>query len=152
MTSKKNRARAPKEVNKKFKKKTSVLVTDKVDFVDYKDVNLLNRFVSDRSKIRNRRVTGNTVQQQRDIANAVKNAREMALLPYTKRVSQTRAGRPPRDRDEDGGGRGGRDGRDGRDDGGGRGGRDSFKADSVVPTVAPQVDAVKVGSDETVEA
>ena len=151
MTSKKNRARAPKEVNKKFKKKTSVLVTDKVDFVDYKDVNLLNRFVSDRSKIRNRRVTGNTVQQQRDIANAVKNAREMALLPYTKRVSQTRAGRPPRDRDEDGGGRGG------REDGGGRGGRDSFKADTVVPDLVPQVDAGEVGvdadtDDETVEA
>jgi small subunit ribosomal protein S18 len=149
MTSKKNRARAPKEINKKFKKKTSVLVTDKVDFVDYKDVNLLNRFVSDRSKIRNRRVTGNTVQQQRDIANAVKNAREMALLPYTKRVSQTRAGRPPRDRDEDGGGRGG------REDGGGRGGRDSFKADTVVPDLVPDVDVVDVDvdtDDETVEA
>ena len=151
MTSKKNRARAPKEVNKKFKKKTSVLVTDKVDFVDYKDVNLLNRFVSDRSKIRNRRVTGNTVQQQRDIANAVKNAREMALLPYTKRVSQTRAGRPPRDRDEDGGGRGG------REDGGGRGGRDSFKAEAIVPDLVPDididVDAVDVDTDdETVEA
>lgn len=148
MTSKKNRARAPKEVNKKFKKKTSVLVTDKVDFVDYKDVNLLNRFVSDRSKIRNRRVTGNTVQQQRDIANAVKNAREMALLPYTKRVSQTRAGRPPRDRDEDGGGRGGRED-------GGRGGRDAFKADTVVPDVVPDVDVVDVDvdtDDETVEA
>ena len=148
MTSKKNRARAPKEINKKFKKKTSVLVTDKVDFVDYKDVNLLNRFVSDRSKIRNRRVTGNTVQQQRDIANAVKNAREMALLPYTKRVSQTRAGRPPRDRDEDGGGRGGRED-------GGRGGRDSFKADTVVPDLVPEVDAVDVDvdtDDETVEA
>jgi len=76
MTSKKNKARAPKEVNpKKFKKKTSVLVTDKVEYVDYKDVNLLARFVSDRSKIRNRRVTGNTVQQQRDIANAIKNSR-----------------------------------------------------------------------------
>ena len=149
MTSKKNRARAPKEVNKKFKKKTSVLVTDKVDFIDYKDVNLLNRFVSDRSKIRNRRVTGNTVQQQRDIANAVKNAREMALLPYTKRVSQTRAGRPPRDRDEDGGGRGG------REDGGGRGGRDSFKTDTVVPELVPQVDVAEVDvdtNDETVEA
>ena len=151
MTSKKNRARAPKEINKKFKKKTSVLVTDKVDFVDYKDVNLLNRFVSDRSKIRNRRVTGNTVQQQRDIANAVKNAREMALLPYTKRVSQTRAGRPPRDRDEDGGGRGG------REDGGGRGGRDSFKAEAIVPDLVPDididVDAVDVDTDdETVEA
>ncbi len=101
MTSKKNKARAPREANpKKFKKKTSVLVTDKVEFVDYKDVNLLQRFVSDRSKIRNRRVTGNDVQQQRDIANAIKNAREMALIPYTKRVSQTRAGRPPRDGEE----------------------------------------------------
>ena len=149
MTSKKNKARAPKEINKKFKKKTSVLVTDKVEFVDYKDVNLLNRFVSDRSKIRNRRVTGNTVQQQRDIANAVKNAREMALLPYTKRVSQTRAGRPPRDRDEDGGGRGGREGREG----GGEGRRDSFKADTAVAEVVPQVDADVVDTDdETVEA
>jgi small subunit ribosomal protein S18 len=145
MTSKKNRARAPKEINKKFKKKTSVLVTDKVDFVDYKDVNLLNRFVSDRSKIRNRRVTGNTVQQQRDIANAVKNAREMALLPYTKRVSQTRAGRPPRDRDEDGGGRRG-------EDGGGR--RESFKAEVAVPEVEAQLDdaVIDVDDDETVEA
>ena len=141
MTSKKNRARAPKEINKKFKKKTSVLVTDKVDYIDYKDVNLLNRFVSDRSKIRNRRVTGNTVQQQRDIANAVKNAREMALLPYTKRVSQTRAGRPPRDRDDDGGGR-----------------RESFKADVVAPVDA-QIDEGlldtadgEADDDETVEA
>lgn len=97
MTSKKNKARAPKELNpKKFKKKTSVLLTDKIEYVDYKDVNLLTRFVSDRSKIRNRRVTGNTVQQQRDIANAIKNSREMALLPYTKRVSTQRAGRPGR--------------------------------------------------------
>ena len=100
MTSKKNKARTPRELNKKFKKKTSVLITDKVEYIDYKDVNLLNRFVSDRSKIRNRRVTGNDVQQQREVANAVKNAREMALLPYTKRVSQTRAGRPPRDGEE----------------------------------------------------
>src|SRR5258706_8878507 len=98
MTSKKNKARAPRETNpKKFKKKTSVLVTDKIEYVDYKDVNLLSRFVSDRSKIRNRRVTGNSVQQQRDIANAIKNSREMALLPYTKRVSNTRPGRAPRD-------------------------------------------------------
>ncbi len=96
---KKAKPRAPKDgANpKKFKKKTSILVTDKVEYVDYKDVNLLTRFVSDRSKIRNRRVTGNSVQQQREIANAVKNAREMALLPYTKRVAQTRTSRPPRD-------------------------------------------------------
>ena len=97
--SKKSKPRAPKDgANpKKFKKKTSVLVTDKVEYVDYKDVNLLTRFVSDRSKIRNRRVTGNSVQQQREIALAIKNSREMALLPYTKRVAQTRTSRQPRD-------------------------------------------------------
>lgn len=98
---KKSKPRAPKDgANpKKFKKKTSVLLTDKIEYIDYKDVNLLTRFVSDRSKIRNRRVTGNTVQQQREIANAIKNSREMALIPYTKRVAQTRTSRPPRDGD-----------------------------------------------------
>ena len=98
MASKKNtKVRSPKDANpKKFKKKTSILITEKVEYVDYKDVNLLTRFVSDRSKIRNRRVTGNDVQQQREIANAIKNSREMALLPYSKRVSQTRT-RGPRD-------------------------------------------------------
>lgn len=91
------KTRGPKDGNpKKFKKKTSVLVTEKVEYIDYKDVNLLTRFVSDRSKIRNRRVSGNSVQQQREIANAIKNSREMALLPYSKRVSQTRT-RGPRD-------------------------------------------------------
>lgn len=100
-TSKKTKPRAPKDgANpKKFKKKTSILLTDKIEYIDYKDVNLLTRFVSDRSKIRNRRVTGNTVQQQREIANAIKNSREMALIPYTKRVAQTRTSRPPRDGD-----------------------------------------------------
>ena len=52
-------------------------------FVDYKDVNLLRKFISDRGKIRSRRVTGLTMQQQRAVAKAIKNAREMALLPYT---------------------------------------------------------------------
>ena len=50
-------------------------------------MNLLQRFVSDRSKIRARRVSGNDSQQQRDVATAIKNAREMALLPYAKRVT-----------------------------------------------------------------
>ena len=99
MTSKKNsKVRSSKDANpKKIKKKTSILVSDKVEFIDYKDVNPLTRFVSDRSKIRNRRVTGNSVQQQREIANAIKNSREMALMPYTKRVAQTRTGRGGRD-------------------------------------------------------
>lgn len=89
------RGRGPKDSSKRpIKKKTSILIAEKVEYVDYKDVNLLQRFVSDRSKIRSRRVSGNDVQQQRDITTAIKNAREMALLPYTKRVSTQRAARP----------------------------------------------------------
>ncbi len=53
--------------------------------MDYKDTALLRRFVSDRGKIRARRVTGTCSQHQRDVASAVKNAREMALLPYSSR-------------------------------------------------------------------
>ena len=53
------------------------------DVVDYKDTALLRKFISDRGKIRARRVTGVSVQEQRAIARAVKNARETALLPYS---------------------------------------------------------------------
>lgn len=51
--------------------------------IDYKDTTMLRKYVSDRGKIRARRVTGNCVQHQRDVATAIKNAREVALLPYT---------------------------------------------------------------------
>lgn len=78
--------------SRRSKKKISVLNTDKVDYVDYKDVNLLRRFMSDRAKVRARRVTGNDTQQQRDVARAIKNAREMALVPYTNRVTTQRGG------------------------------------------------------------
>lgn len=101
MTSKKNKARAAKAALRKYKKRPNVLTNEKIEFIDYKDVNLLQRFMSDRSKIRARRMNGNTVQQQHDVATAVKNAREMALLPYTKRVAASRA--PRRGEDRDGG-------------------------------------------------
>lgn len=52
------------------------------EFVDYKDVALLRKFMSDRGKIRSRRVTGLDEKRQREVATAIKNAREMALLPY----------------------------------------------------------------------
>jgi small subunit ribosomal protein S18 len=110
MASKKNKARSARDLNpRKFKKKTSVLVIEKVEYIDYKDVDLLGRFMSDRAKIKNRRVAGNTLQQQREIANAVKVAREMALLPYAKRVASTRTGGRGRDGGRDGGREGGRD-------------------------------------------
>mgnify|MGYP003704392737 FL=1 len=95
--SKKPRPPRAKDNTKKIRKKTSVLTSEKVAYVDYKDVNLLGRFVSDRSKIKARRVNGNDVQQQNDIARAMKNAREMALLPYTKRVSSQRTPRGDRE-------------------------------------------------------
>jgi len=98
-----------KDNARRSKKKTSILTTERVEYVDYKDVNLLRRFMSDRAKIRARRVTGNDSQQQKEIARAVKNAREMALLPYTNRVTTQRGGGGrgrDRDRDGEGGGRG----------------------------------------------
>ena len=85
---------APKDTGRKIKKKANVLSAEKIEYIDYKDVNLLQRFMSDRSKIRGQKINGNTVQQQRELATAIKNAREMALLPYTKRVAS--AGRGPR--------------------------------------------------------
>ena len=97
MTSKSNKLRAQKALLRKPKKRSNVVVKEKIGFVDYKDVNLLQRFMSDRSKLRARRMNGNNVQLQRDIATAVKNAREMALLPYMKQVSTARA---PRERGE----------------------------------------------------
>jgi small subunit ribosomal protein S18 len=107
MAAKKPRARVKDANPRKYKKKTSPLVLESIDYVDYKNVDLLNRFMSDRAKIRNRRVTGNDVQQQRDIANAIKVAREMGLLPYARRVASASRQRPPRD--GDGGGRRSRD-------------------------------------------
>ena len=87
----KGRERRPKREKeekgwqKKQRKKICVFCKEKSDFIDYKDVSLLRKFVSDRGKIRARRVTGNCSQHQREVATAVKNAREMALLPYTAR-------------------------------------------------------------------
>ena len=80
-----------------IKKKTSILNTESVKWIDYKDVNLLRRFMSERAKIRARRVTGNDQQQQAAVAKAIKLAREMALLPYSVRqVTQRSKGRRDR--------------------------------------------------------
>jgi len=73
----------PKPPVRKPKKKVCAFCKESATDIDYKDTNLLRRFISDRGKIRARRVTGNCTQHQRRIATAVKNAREVALLPYT---------------------------------------------------------------------
>lgn len=95
-----NRKNAAADRRRVPKKKVSILTAESITYVDYKDVNLLRRFMSERAKIRARRVTGNSTQQQREIARAIRVAREMALLPYSVRqVTQ---------RSKGGGGRGGR--------------------------------------------
>jgi small subunit ribosomal protein S18 len=72
-----------KPIERRPRKKVSPLRLSAEGEIDYKDVALLRKFVSDRGKIRARRVTGLSVQEQRAVARAVKNAREMALLPYS---------------------------------------------------------------------
>ena len=88
------------------RRKSCQYCRDKVEFVDYKDINALRKFVSDRGKIRSRRITGACRRHQNQIATAVKRARELALLPYVGEGSGSD--------EREGGGRGGRGGR-GRD-------------------------------------
>jgi small subunit ribosomal protein S18 len=118
-----------KDNARRAKKKTSILTTEGVEYVDWKDVNLLRRFMSDRSKVRARRVTGNDAQQQKEVARAIKNAREMALLPYVTRITQQRGPRGDR------GDRGDRGERGERGDRGPRGPReDRIPRDEPVPS------------------
>jgi len=94
-----------RDTNRRGKPKVCVFCRDHVVWVDYKDVNVLRRFISDRAKIKARRTTGTCLQHQRDVAVAIKTARELALIPYTQRTVSDKAG-----------------GREGRGGGGGRGG------------------------------
>jgi ribosomal protein S18 len=118
--------RAPKiDIRRGAKKKPCSFCQHGVDRVDYKDLAQLRKYISDRGKIRGRKVSGNCQQHQRDVSDAIKTARELALLPYTQRtVTERRGGR-------------GRDG--GRDDRGPRGPRPS--RDSVETVVdSPEVE------------
>ena len=82
---KRRRDKDEKAWQKKGKRKFCIFCKERTEYVDYKDTAILRKFVSDRGKIRARRVSGNCSQHQRDVATAVKNAREMALLPYSTR-------------------------------------------------------------------
>ena len=64
------------------RRKPCLFCKDKIEHVDYKDVGTLRRFISERGKIRSRRITGACRRHQNQIATAVKRARELALLPY----------------------------------------------------------------------
>ena len=116
------------------KKKVSILTSEQIGWIDYKDVNLLRRFMSERAKIRARRVTGNSAQQQRAVARAIRVAREMALLPYSVRqVTQRSKGGRGRDRDRD------------RD-------RDELRAPVIIPESAEGNGAAEEPEGVTVDA
>lgn len=69
--------------NKKGHKKVCSFCVDKVEYIDYKDVDKLRKYTSDRAKILPRRVTGTCAAHQRELTTAIKRARQIALLPYT---------------------------------------------------------------------
>lgn len=117
--------RSPKDLRDRRggKPKVCIFCKERSVWVDYKDVNLLRRFMSDRGKIRARRVSGNCAQHQREVAVAIKTSRELALLPYTQRTVTERTG-----------GRGGPRGA--------RGGPMAPRSDAPMPTPPDEADAI----------
>ena len=101
------KSRQPKpDPRRNQKKKPCSFCAHGTTFIDYKDIKSLGKYLSDRGKIRGRRVSGNCQQHQRDVTEAIKTARELALLPYTQRTVTERRTRGGRDRDDRGGERG----------------------------------------------
>ena len=85
------------DYSKQPRRKYCQFCKEDAQFLDYKEVSLLRKYVTDRGKIKPRRVTGTCMQHQRDVANAVKRAREMALLPYVVPTISGRGDRRRRD-------------------------------------------------------
>lgn len=85
---------AEARAKRRGRKRVSYLTLNKIDFVDYKDVGLLKRYINDHGKIIPARHTGNTAKQQRMIARAIKRAREMALIPFVQMSDDERMRRP----------------------------------------------------------
>ena len=128
--------RAPKiDVRRGVKKKPCSFCQHGVDRVDYKDLAQLRKYISDRGKIRGRKVSGNCQQHQRDVSDAIKTARELALLPYTQRtVTERRGGR-------------GREGRDDRGPRTPRPSRDAVEAAPVIDNPAVEGDLIEDASE-----
>jgi small subunit ribosomal protein S18 len=128
------------------KPKVCVFCRDQIPWVDYKDANLLGRFLSERAKIKARRTTGNCNRHQREVAVAIKTARELALLPYAKRtVAERLGGRGGRGggRGGPGGPRGPREDREDRDEAAGA----EDVAASVVDTAADELEDLDTGDE-----
>ena len=130
--------RAPKiDTRRGAKKKPCSFCQHGVGSVDYKDLAQLRKYISDRGKIRGRKVSGNCQQHQRDVTDSIKRARELALLPYTQRtVTERRGGRGRDDR----GPRGPRPDRDGAE-----------RSNDTEATLADVTDETPVASVEVEE-
>jgi small subunit ribosomal protein S18 len=74
------------EYARKPKRRYCIFCKDHAEYIDYKDTQMLRKFMTDRGKIKPRRVSGNCAQHQHQIAIAIKRAREVALVPYTVAV------------------------------------------------------------------
>lgn len=72
-----------KRDRKRARKRVCSFCVDKIEKIDYKDVNRLRRYITERGKILPRRISGNCAQHQRQLTTAIKRARCIALLPYT---------------------------------------------------------------------
>jgi small subunit ribosomal protein S18 len=121
------------------RRKVSYLTINKIETVDYKDVNILRRFINDRGKILSSRQTGNTAKQQRMISRAIHRAREIGLLPFVVQEmgSDRKEYAPRRDR-------GDRPPREDRGDRGDRGPRrapEESEAKAVTKSAAPAEEA-----------
>jgi small subunit ribosomal protein S18 len=130
--------RAPKIDNRRTKKKPCSFCQHGVATVDYKDLAQLRKYISDRGKIRGRKVSGNCQQHQRDVTDAIKTARELALLPYTQRTVTER--------------RGGRSDRGERSDRGPRGPRQDREAEATLEGVVLEPGAVDEASPDAGES
>jgi small subunit ribosomal protein S18 len=99
------RKRPPGGAGAAIKRRNCYFCKEKIAELDYKNVNQLRRYISEKGKIRSRRITGACRRHQVQIAQAVKRAREMALLPYVAEGVEERGGgrrdRGDRDRDRD---------------------------------------------------
>jgi small subunit ribosomal protein S18 len=73
---------------KRSSRKVCQFCVEKVDYIDYKEVGRLRRFVSERGKILPRRLTGTCAKHQRTLTDALERARQIALLPYTADISR----------------------------------------------------------------
>ena len=75
--------RRPRPRGRKPRRKVCAFCVDKIEYIDYKDINRLRRFVNERGKIIPRRMSGNCAKHQRQLSEAIKRARAIALMPYS---------------------------------------------------------------------